>query len=52
MDAEQIASLTRSNSGEPYESTGGSFKNAISKLRTLELINRGSQMQLADVFRE
>lgn len=34
-----------------YEATGSTMRNALSKLRTLELISRGDPIQLADVLR-
>jgi hypothetical protein len=39
---EEIAAITG------YEATGGSFNNALSALRTLELITRGSQIKASD----
>jgi hypothetical protein len=42
MSKEEIAPLTISDRGMPYEANGGGFNNAISRLRTYELIDGGS----------
>lgn len=49
---EQIAELTTSERGEPYDPSGGGFANAIGRLRSLELITGKGSIQLSDEFRE
>lgn len=44
LDKETLAERTQ------YEASGGSFNNALGRLRTLELINRGSPIGLAEEF--
>jgi hypothetical protein len=46
MPKEVIAPLTISDRGTPYEANGGGFNNAISRLRTYELIE-GSRGELS-----
>jgi hypothetical protein len=50
MAKESVAELTVSDRGEPYESEGGGFNNAISRLRALELIVGKGELHLADEF--
>lgn len=50
LSPEDVASQCQSSTGEPYEATGGSFKNAIGKLRSLELVNRGTPIGLSEEF--
>lgn len=50
MMPDQIASRCKSSSNEPYEATGGSFRNALGKLRSLELVNRGTPIGLTEEF--
>ena len=50
LDKSEIVARTISSTGEPYEELGGSFRNAMSTLRSLELINRGSEIALSEEF--
>ena len=53
LSAQEIATRTVSNTGRPYEVTGGGFQNALGKLRGLELVDkRGTTMKAADEFFE
>lgn len=52
MSKEEIAERTESDRGGPYAPDGGGFNNAISRLRTLELISGSSQIRLSDDLRE
>lgn len=52
MSKEEIASLTESDRGGPYAVDGGGFNNAISKLRTLELISGSSQLKVSDDLKD
>ena len=47
-------SMSKAELGEAteYSATSGGFNNSLSRLRTLELINRGDPIGLTDVFRE
>ena len=48
MSKEDIAALTTSDKGTPYEPDGGGFTNALSKLRTLGVIEGKKDIQLAE----
>lgn len=49
MTHEEIASITESSSGEPYAPDGGGFRNALGRLRTLELVTgRNDALRLSD----
>jgi hypothetical protein len=50
MAKESIADLTMSDRGEPYEAEGGGFNNAISRLRSLELIEGKGEFILSKDF--
>lgn len=43
-----LAGRTNSAKGGPYEPDGGGFKNALSKLRTLELITGSTELCVSD----
>jgi hypothetical protein len=44
----EVAARTVSSSGEPYSSAGGGFRNALSRLRTLELIEGRADVRASD----
>lgn len=44
----QIAERTVNSRGEPYDPDGGAFRNPLSKLRTLELIEGRGEIRLSD----
>lgn len=48
MSPTDVAGLTRSAKGGPYEPDGGGFKNAVSKLRTLELVTGRPRLRVSD----
>lgn len=48
LSKEDIAANTLSVKGEPYAPEGGGFSNALSKLRTLELVVGSKQISLCD----
>lgn len=51
MTIEEIAAITKSATGEPYASNGGGFRNALSKLRGLELVvSSNGQAHIAEEF--
>lgn len=51
MSKEDIAPLTISDRGTPYEANGGGFNNAIGRLRAYELIDGGrGELQAANEF--
>jgi hypothetical protein len=52
LTKEEIAPLTISDRGTPYEANGGGFNNAISRLRTYELIEGGRELQATKEFYE
>lgn len=52
LPREEIAARTLSAKGGPYEASGGGFGNAISKLRTLELIAGSQLITLCQDLRE
>lgn len=53
MSKEEIAPLTISDRGTPYEANGGGFNNAIGRLRAYELIDGGrSGLQIMKEFLE
>lgn len=49
---EEIAPLTVSDRGTPYESNGGGFNNAVGRLRTFELIEGKGTISAAKAFFE
>ena len=51
MGKEAIASRCATNRGEPYEPEGGGFNNALSRLRTLGIIEGKGDIQLAEQLR-
>lgn len=52
LTPEQIATETRSQKGEPYEPEGGGFRNALGRLRTLELISGRGELTIAETLLE
>lgn len=52
MSLEDLAAHTQSAKGSPFEPNGGGFRNAIGKLRSLELITGRGTIQLAEEFNE
>lgn len=51
LTAEQIAAACENEQGEPYDPAGGGFRGALSKWRTLDLIEgRGEIKASADLF--
>ena len=52
LTKEQIAAQTVSAKGGPYEANGGGFNNAISRLRTYELISGRNELAAAKEFFE
>lgn len=52
MTKHEVAAQTVSSNQQPYDANGGAFNNAISKLRTLMLINGRQRIKACDEFFE
>lgn len=52
LSAQEIAARSMSDSGEPYSAAGGGFRNSLSRLRTLQLIEGRGEMRLSSELAE
>jgi hypothetical protein len=44
----EVAARTVSSKGEPYDPAGGGFRNPLSRLRTLELVEGRAELKASD----
>lgn len=52
LTVQDVARQTRSSKGDAYEPEGGAFRNPMSRLRTLELIEGRGEVRLSNVLVE
>lgn len=52
LTPEDLAARMTNSRGEPYTAGGGAFNNAVGRLRTLELVEKGQPLRLTPEFRE
>jgi len=52
LSVQDVASQTQSSKGEAYEPEGGAFRNSMSRLRTLELVEGRGEVRISNILIE